>query len=495
MTIRALDVRPRVFDPRFQTGAASGSAALPHAGRLIVAANRLPVRRIGSGKAARWQASDGGLVTALRPVLRGGSRATLWVGWPGSKGRGSQPGMIEAIEAGGIRMQPVSLSHREVDAFYHCFSNRTIWPLYHDAIHAPEFDESWWDAYVRVNARFARSIAENANHGDSVWIHDYHLQLVPAMLRELKPGLRIGIFLHIPFPPRELFGWLPWRARIAEGLLGADVIGFQTESDAANFMTAALTFTNARTGSDGALSVYDRRVRIDSFPISIDFDEFSSGASDSAVKRAAESIRRKVGPERRILLGVDRLDYTKGIDLRLRAFAHALHAGSLSVENCVLIQVAVPSREPVPEYARMRDSIERLVGRINGEHAVPGRVAVHYFRRSLPRKELLAYYLAADAMIVTPVRDGMNLVAKEYVACRNDESGVLVLSETAGAAQELREAILVNPRDISGTSDAIVRAAKMPATEAAARMIALREHIRSHDVHRWADGFLGALCE
>lgn len=486
-------------------------------------ANRLPVRRTGVGDSSKWTTSDGGLVTALRPVLRAPDRSGVWVGWTGTASpaqsvhAGEREGRDEpAFEVDGIRMQPVALTQREVDAFYHGFSNRTIWPLYHDGIRAPEFDESWWHAYESVNERFARAIARTVRPGDVVWIHDYHLQLVPSMLRRLSPGVRIGVFLHIPFPPRELFGWLPWRRELAEGLLGADVIGFQTDSDARNFVSAAARFADVReepgrtpktseracpstTGDDHhaptRVRIGDRPVQVGGFPISIDFDEFSTAATDPAVVRAAATIRRKIGPDRRILLGVDRLDYTKGIDLRLTAFERALQSKRLSVEDCVLIQIAVPSREPVPEYGQMRERIEGLVGRINGEHAVPGRVAVHYFRRSLPRKDLLAYYLAADAMVVTPFRDGMNLVAKEYVACRNDDSGALVLSETAGAAEELAEAILVNPRDPAGVCDAMVRAVSMSADESAQRMSALRARVRARDVHRWAARFLGALSQ
>ncbi len=460
-------------------------------GRLIVVANRLPVKRTGSGESGKWTATDGGLVTALRPVLRDPAHGGVWVGWPGSVSR--EPSQ-RPFTVDGIRMHPVQLSQREVDAFYHCFSNRTIWPLYHDAIRAPEFDESWWQAYVQANQRFARAAASAARPGDAVWIHDYHLQLVPRMLRQLKPDLKVGFFLHIPFPPGELFGWLPWRKPLLEGLMGSDVVGFQTESDARNFASAAQRYVGAKQVSAETIEHEGRRIQVGAFPISIDFDEFSAAADDPAIKLAAASIRRKVGDTRKILLGVDRLDYTKGIDLRLRAYERALQTKRLSVEDCVLIQVAVPSREPVPEYGKMRDDIERLIGRINGEHAVPGRVAVHYFRRSLPRKELLAYYRAADVMVVTPVRDGMNLVAKEYVATRNDGTGALVLSETAGAAEGLTDAIIVNPRDLEGASEAMVRAVRMDTLEGNARMMAMRETVRTGDVHRWAVRFLRVLA-
>jgi trehalose 6-phosphate synthase len=326
-----------------------------------------------------------------------------------------------------------------------------------------------------VNRRFARAAARAARRGDAVWVHDYHLQLVPAMLRELKPDLRIGFFMHVPFPPEELFAWLPWRTDILRGLLGADLVGFQTQAAMQNFSRLARRYTTA-VGTDSELEFGGRAVRCGSFPISIDFDAFDALARDPEVVRDAESIRQRLGARRKVVLSVDRLDYTK-----------------VSADRCVLVQIAVPTRDPLPDYARIRASVEHAVGRINGEHASPGRVAVHYFRRTLTRRELVAWYLAADVMLVTPLRDGMNLVAKEYVACRTDNSGVLVLSEFAGAARELRRAVLVNPRDLDGMVAAISHALKMDADEAAQNMSLLRSMVRRHDVRFWAESFLGAL--
>jgi trehalose 6-phosphate synthase len=344
-----------------------------------------------------------------------------------------------------------------------------------------------------VNERFARAAAAVARRGDLVWVHDYHLQLVPRMLRSLRSDVRIGFFLHIPFPPEELFAWLPWRREVLAGLLGSDVIGFQTHAAAQNFARAAREFAGAE-GSGAELGFDGRAVRVGSFPISIDFNWFDRSASAAAVVDKAHEIRRRIGASRKILLSIDRLDYTKGIDTRLRAFETLLARGSASVGDCVFIQIAAPSRESVREYAQIRTRVEQIVGRINGEYSVPGRVAVHYFRRGFTREELLAYYRAADVMVVTPLRDGINLVAKEYVATRSDLGGVLVLSEFAGAARELRRALLVNPRDIEGMAMALEQAVRLTRAEARHRMAILRTVVRRHDVFEWASGFLRELA-
>jgi trehalose 6-phosphate synthase len=457
---------------------------MPSNRRLIVVANRLPVRRVSGGE-TRWVASEGGLVTALAPIAR--STHGAWVGWSGASDR-----RTARFTHDGIAIQPLALSEREVESFYHEFSNRTLWPLYHDAIRTPEFDRRHWGPYVEVNMKYARAAARIARKGDIVWVHDYHLQLVPEMIRRMRPGVRIGFFLHIPFPPEEIFAWLPWRTEILRGLLGADLVGFQTTASAKNFAALARKYTPAE-GTDHELEIGGRRVAVGSFPISIDADWFESTAKLPRTITQAKALRSRIGAKRKILLAVDRLDYTKGIDARLQAYELLLGSGRLTVEDVCLMQIAVPSRERVFEYADMREQIERLVGRINGEFAVPGSVAVHYFRRSFTREELTAFYVAADVMVVTPLRDGMNLVAKEYVACRPEASGALILSEFAGAAQELRRAILVNPRDVEGVADAMHYAVKMSKKEAQHRMGILRTQVRRHDVYDWARSFMEAM--
>lgn len=454
--------------------------------RLVVVANRLPVRRDGTERHdAHWAPSEGGLVTALAPIAK--KRRGAWIGWAGSSGRS-----VSRFDWDGITIQPIALTERQVDGFYDRFSNRTLWPLYHDAIRTPEFDRCSWDPYVEVNEKYARAAAKVARRGDVVWVHDYQLQLVPRMLRRLRPGVKIGFFMHIPFPPEELFAWLPWRTEIIEGLLGADLIGFQTSSGAKNFSHVAREFTSAE-GTDSVLEHNGRTVRVGAFPIAIDTEWFESTAHSAENRRESRQIRQRIGPRRKIMLAVDRLDYTKGIDTRLQAYDLLLRSERVSADDVCLLQIAVPSRERVFEYADMRREIDRLVGNINGEFSTPGRVAVHYFRRSFTREQLAAYYAAADVMIVTPLRDGMNLVAKEYAACRSDSSGVLILSEFAGAARELRRAILVNPRDVEGVADAMYSAITMPRADARLRMSILRTQVRRHTVYDWAGMFLEAL--
>jgi trehalose 6-phosphate synthase len=454
--------------------------------RLIIIANRLPVHRVGTGDGAKWHSSAGGLVTAMGPVLS--KTHGTWVGWSGVAGRSLRP-----FKHNGLSIRPIGMTAHEVEQFYHGFSNRTLWPLYHDAIRAPEFRREWWWPYVDLNQRYARAAARAARRGDTVWIHDYHLQMVPRMLRELRPDVRIGFFLHIPFPPEEIFAWLPWRQQIVEGLLGADVVGFQTYANGQNFSRAARDYTPAE-GTDTELEYQGRKIRVGTFPISIDTAWFEEVAAANVTTRMAAQIRERSGGRRKIILCVDRLDYTKGIENRLRAFEDLMRRRRITVNNTVMIQIAVPSRETVPDYAETRDRIEQMVGRINGEFSAPGRVAVHYFRRNLTREELVAYYRAADVMLVTPLRDGMNLVAKEYVATRIDSSGVLVLSEFAGASRELRRALLVNPRDLDGMAAAIELALRLPRADARHRMAILRTVIRRHDVHEWAKDFLRALA-
>ncbi|MCU1661256.1 MAG: trehalose 6-phosphate synthase [Pseudonocardiales bacterium] len=465
----------------------TGSTTLSDA-EFVVVANRLPVdlEKLPDGS-QRWKRSPGGLVTALEPMLR--SREGAWVGWPGLADAD-----VEPLVEDGLQLHPVRLSAQEVEEYYEGFSNGTLWPLYHDVVAPPAFHRHWWQAYVRVNERFAEVVAEVAAPNATVWIQDYQLQLLPAALRKLRPDLRIGFFLHIPFPPTELFMQLPWRKRIIEGLLGADLVGFHTPGGTRNFRWLATRLTDATPGAGRNEVTYgDRTVKLGAFPISIDSAALDQLSRSSDVLERAKQIRADLGDPDRVVLGVDRLDYTKGIDVRLRAFEELLAEGRVDPENVVMIQLATPSRERVEHYQKMRNDIEQSVGRINGEYARVGHPAVHYLHQALPREELAAFFVAADVMLVTPLRDGMNLVAKEYVACRHDNGGVLVLSEFAGAANELKEAILVNPHDTDGVKNALHVALTMPREEGAKRMRALRRQVLAHDVDRWARSFLDAL--
>ena len=461
---------------------------------FVVAASRLPVDRVeepDDGE-SEWRRSPGGLVTALEPVMRSANGA--WVGWPGSAGPAPKP-----FDAGGMHLVSVGLSEDEVSDFYEGFCNATLWPLYHDVIVPPVFRRPWWDAYVTVNRRFARAVAEQAALGATVWVNDYQLQLVPGMLRAMREDVRIGFFNHIPFPGYEIFAQLPWRRQIVDGLLGADLLGFQRQGDTANFLRACRRATGKSTRGS-LIQVPEptgrRLVRAGSFPVSIDYSAFAELASRPDVRAQAREIREGLGQPDLVLLGVDRLDYTKGILHRLTAYGELLDEGRLSFPGACFILVASPTRERVEHYRALRDEVEVTVGRINGQHGElgsPGSPPVDYLHHSYPREEMAALYLAADVMLVTSLRDGMNLVAKEFVACRTDETGTLVLSEFTGASDELAGAFLVNPHDIEGLKDAIVHASSISPQEERRRMRSMRRRVRENDVAHWAASFLDAL--
>ena len=456
---------------------------------FVVVANRLPVDRVVAGDGSTsWRRSPGGLVTAVEPLMRQREGDGAWIGWAGDASQSAEE-TIEPFENDGLTLYPIPLTANEVEDYYEGFSNTSLWPLYHDGIVPAEYHRKWWNAYVEVNQRFAQKAAQIAAKNAFVWVHDYQLQLVPAMLRKLRPDVRIGFFLHIPFPPTELFSQLPWRRQIIEGLLGADLVGFQTPGGAGNF----LRLTRDRLGlkpSGSSVEFDGRVVRARSFPISIDVESFSELASTPEVQRRAKQIRADLGDPTTVLLGIDRLDYTKGIAIRLEAFEELLDEGKIDADDTVMIQVATPSRERVEQYRVLRENVERTVGRINGAYGNVGSPAVTYIHRSLPREELVALYLAADIMVVTPFRDGMNLVAKEYIASRVDGGGALILSEFAGAARELRQCYLVNPYDIEGMKVVYLEAMGAGEDDNRKRMRSMQRQIKRHDVAHWAQSFV-----
>jgi trehalose 6-phosphate synthase len=465
------------------------NAARTRQHEFVVVASRLPVDRVeGQDGEASWRPSPGGLVTALEPVLR--KADGVWIGWSGDAGRAP-----EAFEANGLDLVGIGLSAEQVRDYYEGFCNATLWPLYHDVIASPVFQRRWWEAYVAVNRSFAAAAAAEAAPGATVWVHDYQLQLVPQMLREQRADVHIGFFSHIPFPGYEIFAQLPWRRQVVEGMLGADLLGFQRRDDATNFLRACRRAAGLLTrghviqvrGTDGV-----REAQASAFPISIDSAAMEGIARRDEVRKRAADIRLALGQPEVLLLGVDRLDYTKGILHRLNAYGELLSDGRLG-SQVALVQVASPSRERVEAYRALRGEVELTVSRINGEHAEVGSPPVHYLHQSYPREELAALYLAADVMLVTPLRDGMNLVAKEYIACRYEDNGALVLSEFTGAADELAGAFLVNPHDIDGLQDAILRATAVSPAEARRRMRSMRRQVREHDVAHWAASFLGML--
>lgn len=501
------------------TEAASGSWEYQTGYDFVVVANRLAVNRVTKPDGSTgWQRSPGGLVTALAPIMASSEGA--WVGWHGAADETLQP-----FDHSGLHLHPVPLSEQEVEDYYEGFANGTLWPLYHDVIARPHFHRHWFEAYRRVNRRFAEAAAKVASRGATVWVQDYQLQLVPQMLRELRPDVRIGFFNHIPFPPPGLFAQLPWRHSVLRGLLGADLIGFQRDSDARNFQRAVrdrLGYyiksdqiyvpleenheAGSPLGGDPGRGTAPRQLSVPvegsyrvaeakAFPISIDTDRIVELANDPKIIARAAQIRAELGNPKTIFLGVDRLDYTKGIRHRMKAYEELLQDGALRVGDACLVQIASPSREGVASYQELRDEIELTVGRINGEFDTMGHTAIRYLHHSYPVEEMVALYLAADVMLVTALRDGMNLVAKEYVAARKSGDGVLVLSEFTGAADQLRQALLINPHDIDELKAAMVTAAKIDPEEARKRMRSLRRQVVSHNVQRWAEEFLQRLRE
>ncbi len=477
----------------------TGAAGSPGDGAsdFVVVANRLPIDMEPQPDGTIvFKRSPGGLVTALEPLLRRNRGA--WIGWPGVVDADEDP-----IVENGLQLHPVRLDDDDVADYYEGFSNATLWPLYHDLIVKPVYERRWWDRYVDVNRRFAEATSRAAAPGATVWVQDYQLQLVPKMLRSLRPDLTIGFFMHIPFPPVEIFMQLPWRAEVIEGLLGADLVGFHLAGGAQNFLLLARRLAGAETSRAsigvrsrfGEVDLGHRKVKVGAFPISIDSAELDLRARDANIRRRAKEIRAELGNPRKILLGVDRLDYTKGIEVRLRAFAELLAEGRAKRDDTVLIQLATPSRERVDSYRLLRNDIEQQVGHINGEYSEVDHQVVRYMHRAVPRDELIAFFVASDVMLVTALRDGMNLVAKEYVACRSDLGGALVLSEFTGAAAELHQAYLTNPHDPEGVKDAIESALNQTPEEGRRRMRALRRQVLTHDLDRWARSFLDALAD
>jgi trehalose 6-phosphate synthase/phosphatase len=462
-------------------------------GRLVIVSNRLPVTvHPGEGGAEpRVARSPGGLATGLAGPHE--SSEGLWVGWPGDLSA-LTPEQRERVEAEleAQRLVPVDLTAEEVSGYYEGFSNRVLWPLFHYLLDHIPLEAMQWEIYRRVNARFADAVAERASPDDTIWVQDYQLCLVPALLRERLPGARIGFFLHIPFPTSEVLQALPWRDELLRGLLGADLVGFHTSLYARQCGMALRRLLGLHADGDRVL-YQGRSVRLGAYPMGIDAEGFARAAERDEVVARAQELRREAGGAR-LLFGIDRLDYTKGIRRRLLALDRLLERAPELRGQVTLVQIAVPSRTSIAEYDEFRQDVDEVVGRLNGAHGTTSWSPVRYLYRAFSREDLAAFYRAADVMLVTPLRDGMNLVAKEFVASRVDERGVLLLSELAGAAAELGAgAVLVNPYDVDGTSDAILRALVMPEEEQRERMRAMRERVFRWDVHHWVRAFLQDL--
>jgi trehalose 6-phosphate synthase len=456
---------------------------------VIAVANRLPVQQGDDG----WELSPGGLVTALRPVMA--THPGAWVGWDG----GSK-GVPQTLPDSGIRLMPIGLSAAQVRDYYRGFSNATLWPLLHDAIEKPRFERSWWRAYQDVNLVFAqRAMAALGEQPDAIaWVHDYQLMLVPQLLRDRHADQPIGFFLHVPWPSPVIYARLPWREQVLRGLLGADVIGFHTDEYRGNFLRSC-----ARQLSDSGIEVRGstvvlpdgRAVATVTAPISIDAAQFAASAADPAVKDDVTGLEEQFNG-RTLLLGADRLDYTKGIIERLLAVEMLLERRQDLRTSLAFLQIAMPSRDDVREYRQLRSTVEQHVGRINGRFTEPGNdVPVHYLYRGLSQQQLAAYYAFADGMLVTPLIDGMNLVCKEYVTVQQAHggSGVLVLSEFTGAAVELSQAVLCNPFDVEGLSYRIEHALALAPDARRKALAAMADHVRTHDVHDWVSSQLAEI--
>lgn len=470
-------------DRRFEEGSGKG--------RLVLVSNRLPVTIELAGRDCGVRPSAGGLATALWPMHEAG--AGVWAGWPGSLPSNKRGVRATLAELRRRRLLPVKLPVSLFEPYYHGFCNSLLWPLFHHFVRLPDLDPAWWEAYRRVNGRFARALTRVVKPGDRVWVHDYHLMVLPAMLRRAIPGLQIGFFLHTPFPSSEVFRVIPWRRELLDGVLGADLIGFQVYDHLRHFRSSVARILD-RDAAEDQVVLEDRTVRLGAFPIGIDPDRFFSCATGD---REALAERHELDVSlagRRLILGVDRMDYTKGIPHRLRAFERFLERYPSQRGRVEMVQVGVPTRLEVPEYQALRDEVEGMVGHINGRFGSQTWTPVKYLYRPIPFPRLCTLYRAAHVGLVTPLRDGMNLVAKEYVACQRDGGeGVLVLSEFAGAAAELPEAVLVNPYDADGCAAALNRALTMSRGERRDRMAALVRRVWGGDVSGWGSSFLHTL--
>ncbi|HEV8241656.1 MAG TPA: trehalose-6-phosphate synthase [Thermoanaerobaculia bacterium] len=491
-----------IFNPRVTSGTEHGLARrILGDRRLLLVSNREPYVRKRTPEGVRFERTTGGLVTALEPVMR--ESGGVWVAWqPESDAREAALETERRFrvpdDGPQFTLRQVPLSMNEVARYYHGFANGALWPLCHYFVDRCRFDEEEWRQYEQINDRFATAVVEEARAGDVVWVHDYHFCLLPRKIRERRrQGGPIAFFLHIPFPAEEVFRVLPWRRQVLEGLLGADLVGFHTEEYAGDFLGCCERLLDAEVDHERQVVHWDgREVRVGAFPIGIDVDEFRSAAASAEAEERAASIRRGLGGAA-LILGVDRLDYSKGILERLHAIDVLLETRPELRRRLVFLQVAVPSREQVHDYRELKKRVDEMVGFVNGKHGTANWQPVRYLYRGVPREELVAYYRAADVCLVNPLRDGMNLVAMEFVACQQDgEEGALVLSELTGAARTLGDgALLINPFAIQETADTLAAALSMEPAERQRRMHRLFERVAACDVHGWLERILTAALE
>ncbi len=472
-------------------GALDESPVSSRKGRLVLVSNRLPIAVTRREDGIEVRPSSGGLATGLRGVHARGE--STWVGWPGMEPRSFDERTRIDRELAKMNVIPVHFSNVETERFYEGVANGVIWPLFHYLLDRVPSVISYWEDYVAANERFADEVARHAKDDDLIWVHDYQLLLLPGMLRLRLPRARIGFFLHIPFPSSEVLRVLPRREAVLKGLLGADLIGFHTFNDQRHFSASLLSVLGLETEVD-RVDVEGRSVQLRAFPMGIDGKAFEALAGEPKVLDAMQRLRAAHGSEK-LVLGIDRLDYTKGLTRKFLALELLLERRPDYRGKLRLLQVAVPSRENVSAYRDLKREIEEVAGRINGAHGTLHSAPIHYVYDSVNEVELTGSYRAADVMLVTPLRDGMNLVAKEYVASRVDGDGVLVLSEFAGAAGELAEALIVNPYDVEALAATLLRALEMSEGERRMRMAALRSKVALRPVELWADAFISTLGE
>jgi len=458
--------------------------------KTIIVSNRLPISLRHRNGRFEFKPSAGGLATGLGSIYKEGEN--IWIGWPGNTVDDAEQRAEIIIELHELKMAPVFLSKEDVEEFYEGFSNETLWPAFHYFTQYMVYNPDHWEAYVRVNQKFCEAILKKAGPNDTIWVHDYQLLLLPQMLRDVLPNATIAFFQHIPFPSYEILRMIPWRKELLEGVCGADLIGFHTYDDMRHFLSAVGRITGLSSES-GYIQAENRIINVDSFPMGIDYDKFAKQAKTKKTLNIVQKFREQVGNQK-MLLTIDRLDYSKGIPQRIQAFGQLLEQHKELHGKVSMIMVVVPSRDKVQSYKELKEEIDLLVGRINSEYSTLNWVPVHYFYRSFPFEELSAFYNMSDIALVTPLRDGMNLVCKEYVASRTDQSGVLILSEMAGASKELQDAILVNPNDRQGVVDAIFYALTMKPEEQRARISSMQESLKKYDVFQWVKVFMDRVA-
>lgn len=467
--------------------------------KTIIVSNRLPLQISIEDDKLEVSPSVGGLATGMKSVHAEGNG--IWVGWSGITEEELDDKLKLEVEQRikDEKCVTVNLTQKDIDDYYLGFSNRALWPLFHYFMEYTAFETSEWNAYVRVNEKFAEAILKELNDGDTVWVHDYQLLLLPELIREKRPKVTIGFFLHIPFPSYEIFRTFPWRSEVLKGILGADLIGFHTYDYERHFLSSIKRILRLDVQFN-EISFHNRIIKVDSFPMGIDYQKFwDAGYKHNNETEEKSDLQRRldehIDPQnkKKLVLSIDRMDYTKGIPNRIKAFEYFLNKYPQYKEKVRLVMLAVPSRSNVPQYKKLKRETDELVGRINGQFATVSWTPIWYYYRSLPFADLIDLYTSADVALITPVRDGMNLVAKEYVATRTNRTGVLILSEMAGAAKEMNEALLINPNSYDDFSDTLQRALEMSKTEQNTRMKFLQKRLKRYDVEKWAKEFLSAL--